>query len=81
MKKMLFFIFILTSCWVPTNDETEAIEKVCKPLCFKLDRKSYKVGAVTNGFGCVFNYTCECYPAEGRAIPITIEIDKSQVQY
>jgi hypothetical protein len=82
MKKILFFMFMLTSCyWAPTNDETKAVEKVCKPLCFQLGRKSYKVGAETNGFGCVFNYTCECYPAEGRAVPITIQIDKNQVQY
>jgi len=82
MKRVILFIILIIfiSCgWIPGNAEKEAVVKICIPLCLKLDRKVYKVGAKTNGFGCVFSYTCECYPVEGPAKPIIIEIDKDDV--
>jgi hypothetical protein len=83
-KRIIFFILVVLfmSCgWIPGEGEKEAVEKVCIPLCLKLDRKTYKVGAETNGFGCVFNYTCECYPVEGPAKPIIIQIDRDDITF
>jgi len=78
----LILVLLSTSCdWEPENGEKEAVIKKCIPLCQKLDRKSYDVKAVTNGFGKIWNYNCLCYPTEGLVKPIIIIINKEDVKY